>query len=54
MKKITLFHAYIFICCISLPVYVYAEYHGYLLLGSDEEESQANTAHGSGSRIHHK
>lgn len=57
MKKLSLFRGYLLICCIALPVYTYAEYYGYLLLGSDEEKSDVNTAHGSGfqgARSHHK
>lgn len=57
LKQFTVFRFYLLICALCVSAFSYAEYYGYVLTGSDENQREnASGYHGSGhgSTIHHK
>lgn len=57
LKQFTLFRFYLAACAIGVSAFTYAEYYGYVLTGSDENQREnISGRHGSGhpAIIHHK
>lgn len=57
MKIFTFFRVYVAMCVLGVSAFTYAEYYGYVLTGSDENQRENTTGHhraGHTSIIHHK
>lgn len=56
LKQFTLFRFYLAVCMLAISAFTYAEYYGYALMGSDENQREnTNRVHGGRvNSIHHK
>ena len=56
LKQFTLFRFYLALCTLVVSAFTYAEYYGYVVMGSDENQREnVSGLHGNRTNtIHHK